>query len=683
MRAAPLDWGIIVLFLCIIIGIAFYSKRFMRSTADFLAANRLAGRYLLTVSSTFAGAITLVAVWEMTYSTGLPPQWWVKMSAPVGLIVSLTGFAVYRFRQTRALTLAQFLEERYSRNFRLFAGTLCWFSGILNYGIFPAITARIIIYFLGLPTEFMLGGFTIPTFPAVMLLYLSVAVFIACSGGMISIMVTDFLQGAALMLIFVVITLFLLNQFSWNDIVSGLEVAPAAGTSMIDPFAKSATGEFSVWYFLIGIFGNIYGIKSWQGGSGYGSAARTPHEAVMAGVIGQWRSLASNMCLLIVPLIAYSVFHLAKFSELAEPVRASLERIADPQVRFQMTVPVFLSHMLPTGLFGLFAALVICCAISNDDTYIHSWGTILIQDVVTPLRGRPFAPKTHLLLLRFSIIGVAAFGFAFSMLFPLKDFILMYFAITGAIYLGGAGAVILGGLYWKRGSTAGAWTAMSIGTVFGLGGIVLQQSWPALARRGLERFPDWSWIAAHQEKFPVNSQWIYLFTMLSAIAGYVLVSLLGRRNAFNMDRLLHRGAYAVEGETTAADVSGAKKKITLARLIGIGGNFTRFEKFIFYATFGWTMLWYAIFLVGCIVNFFRTIPDSWWTVYWYCYIMFSIMLGAVCTLWIFSGGVKNAFELFRDLRGSRIDDEDDGFVRPPDAAAEAPPPVRAPQSGQG
>ena len=75
MRAAPLDWGIIILFLGIIIGITWYAKRYMRSTADFLAANRLAGRYLLTVSSSFAGAITLVAVWEMTYSTGLPPQW--------------------------------------------------------------------------------------------------------------------------------------------------------------------------------------------------------------------------------------------------------------------------------------------------------------------------------------------------------------------------------------------------------------------------------------------------------------------------------------------------------------------------------------------------------------------------------------------------------------------------------
>lgn len=648
MRAAPLDWGIIILFLGIIIGITWYAKRYMRSTADFLAANRLAGRYLLAVSSSFAGAITLVAVWEMTYSTGLPPQWWAKMSAPVSLVISLTGFAIYRFRQTRALTLAQFLEARYSRNFRLFAGTLCWFSGILNYGIFPAITARVIIYFLGLPTEFILGGLAIQTFPAVMLAYLSIAVFVVCSGGMISIMVTDFLQGAALMLIFVVVTLFLLGRFSWGDIFAGLEVTPASGMSLINPFAGSATGEFSIWFFLIGIFGNVYGIKSWQGGSGYGAAARTPHEAVMANVIGQWRGLASNMCLLIVPLIAYSVFHLDKFAALAAPIQESINHITDPQIRFQMTVPLFLSHILPTGLFGLFAALVICCAISNDDTYIHSWGTILVQDVITPLRRRPFEPKTHLLLLRLSSVGVAIFGFSFSMLFPLKDYILMYFAITGAIYLGGAGAVILGGLYWKYGSTAGAWTAMLIGTMFGLGGIVLQQSWPHFFGG---------------EKFPVNSQWIYFLTMLLAIAGYVLVSLLGKRRPFNMDQLLHRGKYALETEQTEADQPSENKKFSLAHLIGIGKGFTKFEKFIFYGTFCWTMLWYFIFVVGCVLSFFREIPGSWWRVYWYCYIIFSIVLGTVCTVWIFCGGMKNALELFRDLRTANVDEQDDGFIR--------------------
>lgn len=62
-----------------------------------------------------------------------------QSSDPVGIIVALSGFVTYRFRQTRAMTLAQFFELRYSRKFRLFAGMLGFFAGIMNFGIIPAV----------------------------------------------------------------------------------------------------------------------------------------------------------------------------------------------------------------------------------------------------------------------------------------------------------------------------------------------------------------------------------------------------------------------------------------------------------------------------------------------------------------------------------------------------------------
>jgi Na+/solute symporter len=646
-----LDWTLMVVMLAGILGLTAFAQRFCRSVPDFLAANRLAGRYLLTVSGGFAGVISLVGLWEMIYTTGLPPQWWGQINAPVGLFLGLTGFIIYRFRQTRALTLAQFFEERYSRSFRYFAGALCWFSGILNFGIFPAVTANVLICFLGLPESFQLYGWTFPTFPVMMAVYLSLAAYVACSGGQITIMVTDFVQGALLMLIFVAILAFLMLKFRWNEVMAGLTVGVPAGESLVNPFKGCTTEEFSIWYFLIAMFGAIYNAKSWQGNSGYNAAAKTPHEAQLAGVIGTWRTLATNMCLLLIPLIAYAVLHLPAYADIAAPITADIDKLADPQLRLQMTVPLFLRHILPIGLWGLFAAVLLGCAISCDDTYMHAWGTILIQDVIGPLRNRPFQPKTHMLLLRLSIIGVALFAFLFSCFFPLKGYIFMFFALTGAIYLGGAGAVIIGGLYWKRGTTAAAWTALSLGTVLGCGGIVLQTIWPSL-------------IDDPGAKFPINGQWIYFIAMLTASVAYILVSLLGPKHEFNMDRLLHRGKYALTADTVTGDETATKlmRRFSFARLIGISAEFSRWERFLFYGTFGWTMIWWGIFVVGTAINLFWQISDAAWSWYWWFYIWLSAFLGIICTFWIFAGGLRDAGRLFRDLRKKHEDEADDGFV---------------------
>jgi SSS family solute:Na+ symporter len=658
------DWTIVGILLSTLIIITIYVRNRIRSVADFLAANRLAGRYLIAVAGGFGGAISMIATWEMIYKAGLPTQWWAMMSIPVGVFIALTGFVIFRFRQTRSLTLAQFFEIRYSRSFRFYAGTLCWFSGILNYGIFPAVTARFIIYFFGLPNEFTLMGMNLPTLAPVMLTYLSIALFIACVGGQVSIIVTDFFQGILLMLLFLFLMFYLLYCFGWNDIIAGLQIAPD-GQSMINPFKTSKVADFNIWYFLIGVFSSILNTRAWQGNSGYNSSAKTPHEAVMSGILSSWRTVASGLCMLMIPLVAYAVLHLPSFSGIAAPILADIAKITDPMIQSQMTVPIFLTHILPVGLMGLFASIIVACAISCDDTYLHAWGTIFIQDVYMPLRNKPIEPKHHMLILRLSICGVALFGFTFSLLFPLKDFIVMYFALTGAIYLGGAGSVILGGLYWKRGTTAAAYTALTVGTILAFGGILVQQMWPSyLSPALLQIWPDSAWLVASKAKFPINGQIIFFIAMITSLSSYVVVSLLGKR-VYNMDKLLHRGVYAVKQDVVAPDEAASlNARFNWHKLIGISKAFTRLDKCIAWATFLKSMLFWFLFIIVTILCLTTDwITDAVWSeIWWWKLVAFSIFLGTLSTVWLAIGGIRDAIRLFHDLALERVDEGDDGFV---------------------
>ena len=121
-----LDWLIVCIPLVIVAVIALRAQRYVKSVSDFLTAGRVAGRYVVAVSEGQAalGLISFVAVAEWYYKSGFALGFWQGFGVPIVVLVTLTGFAIYRFRETRAMTLAQFLEIRYSKRLRIFAGII-------------------------------------------------------------------------------------------------------------------------------------------------------------------------------------------------------------------------------------------------------------------------------------------------------------------------------------------------------------------------------------------------------------------------------------------------------------------------------------------------------------------------------------------------------------------------------
>ena len=472
MNMHLIDWGIIAALLIVLIVGAASTRRYTHSVSAFLAAERCGGRYLIAVADQMSqlGLISLVWYFEQNYQVGYTSIWWPLMEGPAMIIMALSGWVIYRFRQTRAMTLAQFFEMRYSRRFRVFAGLVAYVAGIINFAIFPSVGARFFMALCGLPECFALAGFEIATYPLLMVLLLSVSLAFLFMGGQIAVMVTDFLQGVFCNVAFIVIIVFLLTTFSWGQISDVLLAAPA-GQSMVDPLDLGQEKHFDFWYYAIGVVILFYCAKGWQGTQGYNCSAKNAHEAKMAGILGPWRFRVLMLIVLVLPICVRTLMHHPDFTTQAAVVNQSLDAIDAPSpevkeaLQNQLRTPLAMSVMLPAGLLGLACAALLGAFISTHDTYLHSWGTILVQDVILPFRKKPLTPGRHLWLLRFSILGVAVFIFLFSFFFVQRINILFFFAITGGIFVGGVGSAVIGGLYWKRGSTAAAWSATIVGAV--------------------------------------------------------------------------------------------------------------------------------------------------------------------------------------------------------------------------
>jgi len=637
------DWCIVIGFFIFIFVVATYTRRYTRSVADFLSANRCAGRYLLLLSGSVAGygAVSIVGNYQVGMQAGFTGAWWGIMGMPAGIIIAITGFVIYRFRQTRALTLAQFFEMRYSKRFRIFAGFLIFISGILNFGIFPAVGSQFFINFCGFHESFSIAGISVSTYPVVMAALLMISLYFTFIGGQISVTLADYVQGFFCAVVSMVIALFFLFVVGWNRIEE-VFLRPE-NIHMINPYRGEAIQDFNVWYFIMGLILTVYGTRAWQGTQGFNSCALTPHEAKMGGIIGGLLSMAGIFVPMIVPIGVYTILHHPDFLPLASESKTILASIPNEQVREQMIVPVVMSKFLSVGLMGCFVATIIVAFVANHQTYLHSWGSIFIQDVVMPFRKKPFSTKQHMLLLRLSMIGVAVFIFIFSLVWKQTEAIMLWLQITGAIYLGGAGAAIIGGLYWKKGTTAAAYSSMITGSTLAMGGIIVELIYPQFFLNGIQ---------------------VSFIVMIIACLVYVIVSLLNPKAEYNLDKLLHRGEFAIADDVVVGDSENKTKSKgkTFWYTLGLSDEFSRVDKLIFFSVIGFTVFWSTIFGVITIYHLIFGTSTIFWIRYWRCYVVFSLVLTVAFSIWVYIGGLIDVKKMLNRLRTLKRDDHDDGWV---------------------
>jgi SSS family solute:Na+ symporter len=675
----PIDWAILAVPLAGVLLVSLWTRRHARSVAHFMAGGRNAGRYMLcTARSGLGGAVLFVALCQMFYQSGFTLQWWYCISTMICMVVGISGFVTYRYRETRALTLAQFFEMRYSRRFRVCAGALGFLAGTINYGIIPIICARLVVSFLGLPSAAEIGGLSVPTDLLLMGLFLGWTVATVTLGGQVTVLAAETAKGVVSQLFAVALVLVLLAGLSWPAARAALLDRPP-GHSLVNPFEAYAQ-DFNHAFVLMQAAVVIYATMAWQSSHAFNASALSPHEGRMGAILSQWQVFTGAVLLAVLALCALVYLHDPAGDAL---VRQAMDRIPDPATRDQMRLPLAMSQMLPPGLKGMLCAVLVMGLLSTDAMHLHSWGSILVQDVVLPLRRRPLTTRQHLNVLRLGVVAVALIAFAFGAVFTQGDYVMMWFAVTQAIFTGGAGAAIIGGLYWSRGTTAGAWAGLLTGSVLSVGGILLQQpfwrhaGWlPEALRRHVG--PNLSLGDGSAAGFPFNGVEVSFYASGAALAAYAIVSLLTCRARHDMQRLLHRGPYRVD---TAAEPDVVREReqrragwrARVGRLIGISRDFSRTDRWTTWGIVGWNLAWFVVVAIGSVVYLLRPWPDGAWADFWLvAAVLAPLLIGVAATAWITVGCAADLRVFFHRLRHARADPADDGMVRGP-----APvPPVR-------
>jgi SSS family solute:Na+ symporter len=505
VRFGLIDWLITIASLAATVWIGLRTRRYVGRIEDYLVANRGMGVWVGTASlvSTEIGIITYMYQAQFGFLAGFSAFVVGLITIAVCFAVGRTGFVISRLRELEVMTVPEYLERRYSRRVRVLAGVMMALGGSLNLGIFPIIEARFLTITAGIPPRYVAW-----TMAALLLAALAYTAL----GGMLSLMVTNYLQYVLLAAGTLIITAACLWRIGWSGMTGAVvEHMPGRG---LDPFADLGPA-FVLWQVLLWVaFMTVWQSAAMRGFSAQ-DAATGRKVFTMTSVLFLGRA--------VIPM-AWGIAALALFAGRAAPaapvpgetpaaelvrvdaeltsgfqslleqgrLEALLPRVerlqtlaqserSEPHMRHaqalreemgMVAMPWMIVELIPTGWLGLVMAGMLAASVSTYAGYFLGWSAVISQDVVSPLLGRQLSEEGKLRLTRATIVALVAFIMVWSLVYHVPGPAYFYLQVTANLFMAPTLLTIAGGLYWRRASAAGAWACFILGAVASLAYLV-------------------------------------------------------------------------------------------------------------------------------------------------------------------------------------------------------------------
>ncbi|HEY4310674.1 MAG TPA: sodium:solute symporter family protein [Pirellulales bacterium] len=443
-----IDGLIVGVYLIVTMAVGLSVRKYVGKVEHFLVAGREMDVYLgiASLAATEFGIVTCMSAAELGYKHGFAGASVGITYAIAMFVVGYTGFCVKKLRDSGVVTIAELFEKRFGSRIRWWSGLVIVVGGLLNMGTFLRQGGDFLV---------TVCGFSVENLEITMTVLLAAVAFYTIVGGMLSVLVTDYLQFVVMSIGLLAVTFLMLFEIPWSSLVE--VVQERYGEGGFNPLANPKLG----WPFIIfNSLLNLAAVLTWQTTIARLLSAKDTKT-------GQRVYTATSfffVCQFLIP----AVWGIAALATLEEGV-------VDPDNMAQ-AMPIFLSRTVPTGLMGLLVAAMLAADMSTDSSYMLTWGSVIYNDLLAPLRKTPWPEKRGLLVNRMIVAVIGLFLLLFGLWYQIGDNgIWAYLTVTGTIYLSSMSTLLVACCYWPQANNWGAAAAIGVGAIFPLTYLVMEQ----------------------------------------------------------------------------------------------------------------------------------------------------------------------------------------------------------------
>src|SRR3954453_23416358 len=256
----PIDGSIIGLYLLVTMAAGLAMRKYINRVDDFLVAGREMDVFLgiASLAATEFGIVTCMYAAQNGCLYGFAGATPGILMAAAMLFVGVTGFCIKPLRDSGVITLPELIEKRFGPRIRWASGVVIVLGGLLNMGVFLRVGGEFLVQVAGVDTHNSSGSNNHYLEIMMTVLLVGVAVY-TILGGMLSVLVTDFLQFVVMSAGLIAVTILILSKVGWQTMVETVERNHGPGG--FNPFINAKLG----WsYVAFNAILNSAVVLTWQ-----------------------------------------------------------------------------------------------------------------------------------------------------------------------------------------------------------------------------------------------------------------------------------------------------------------------------------------------------------------------------------------------------------------------------------